>query len=114
MPDGPSNPQFESLEIYILPAQCQQLANAKASCRIKQNKGSFEAGKEAIATQRVRGHPQAEGLVATGSTLNCSPGMIVAYPQVTWFLGHLPSCRFERSRWRGGWRVVVRRACKCD
>ena len=40
MPDGPGHPQFESLEIYILPTQCQQLANAKAGRRIKQDKGS--------------------------------------------------------------------------
>jgi hypothetical protein len=30
MTDGPSRPEFESLEIYILPAQCQQLAGKPA------------------------------------------------------------------------------------
>ena len=35
------------------------------------------------ALKDLRTTPQAKGLVATGSTLNCSPGMMVAHPEIT-------------------------------
>src|SRR3984885_8255861 len=54
MPDGPGHPQFESLEIYILPTQCKQLANAKAGRRIKQDKGSFPKFKPGKKQSQLR------------------------------------------------------------
>jgi hypothetical protein len=51
MPDGTGHTQFKNLEVHVVPAQCQQFADAKPGCCIEQNQRSlphFELAEEKL------------------------------------------------------------------
>lgn len=54
MPDRAGDTEFKILKINIAPAQCQQLADSKAGCRVEQDQGAFPDGQLAEKKLQLR------------------------------------------------------------